>query len=112
MARLIGCGTKNPHRTSRYRAWQSMRMLRRFTIPEIVATAEISDSNATKYIRALVASGHLRIARAKRHGSAGGHAIYAVANNSGPIQPVAGKGGVVFDPNSGKTFDPAEVSDE
>jgi hypothetical protein len=81
-----------------------MRILRRFTIPEVAATAEIGVSNITQYTKALVGSGHLRVARAKQDGRAGGHVVYAMARNTGPLQPVLRVDGTVYDANTGDTY--------
>jgi len=88
----------------RSRAWQSMRILRRFKLPDIVATAEISPNNCAKYIRALNAIGYLRVVQARHQGKAGGGAVYALVKNTGPNAPLA-KDGFVYDPNTGEEID-------
>lgn len=104
MARTKGANTMKPAKTGRYRAWQAMRIMRRFTIPEIAATAEVGISNITQYTQALVGSGHLRVARAKQEGRAGGHVVYAMARNTGPLQPVLRVDGTVYDANTGIVY--------
>jgi len=101
MARTFNSPTLKQQNNARYRAWQSMRILRRFTIPEIVATAEIGRSNADKYIRFLVSFGYIRIATHKRDGARGGHAVYMLVRNTGPSQPVARSTGALYDANTG-----------
>lgn len=106
MSRTFGSVTIHPPRNGRYRAWQAMRIMRRFTIPDIAATADISISSATKYISALLAAGYLRIVLAKRTGVAGGYPVYAMIRNSGPRHPVIRSCGIVFDPNTGEEVQP------
>lgn len=89
----------------RARAWQSMRILRRFSQPEIVATAEISPNNCAKYIRALLASGYLRVIRPRHNGKAGAGALYRLVKNTGPFAPME-KDGFIFDPNTAKEEHP------
>jgi len=84
---------------ARQRMWQSMRVLRKFTAAEIVATAEVGASNASKYIRSLVRTGYLRVVTPKQEGVTGGHAAYLLVRNSGPYAPRIGKQDVL-DPNT------------
>ncbi len=42
------------------RMWQTIRCLRRFTIGDIVATAEVSHDYARKYVRVLALSGRIK----------------------------------------------------
>jgi hypothetical protein len=95
---------RNQSRNQRSRAWQSMRILRRFKLSEIVATAEISANNCAKYIRALRQAGYLRVACAHHQGKAGGGAVYQLAKDTGPAAPLE-KDGFMFDPNTGEVID-------
>jgi len=88
----------------RTRAWTSMRILRRFCLPDIIATAEISPGNCAKYVRALRKAGYLRTVRARRSGKAGGGAVYQLVRNTGPHAPLV-KDGFVYDQNTGETMD-------
>lgn len=92
------------HRT---RMWRAMRMLRGFTVPDLEATAEVRNSHAAKYVRALVNGGYVRIRQAKRNGTAGGHAVYQLVRNTGPLPPRIGKHGVQ-DPNLDPAPQPGE----
>jgi len=102
MARLKGSYTMRAQHNARYRAWQSMRMLRRFSIPDLVATAEISNANVSKYVRRLLHAGYLRVAQEKRSGIAGGHTVYQLIRNTGPSQPRCRSNGTLYDPNTGE----------
>lgn len=82
----------------RSRMWQSMRVMRRFTVADLVATAEVGDSAATKYVRYLLRAGYLRCVVAKLNGRTGGHAHYRLLKDTGPFAPRVGKQ-AVSDPN-------------
>lgn len=82
----------------RARMWQSMRVLRRFTVADIVAAGEVGESAATKYVRFLRQAGYLRVAQAKREGVTGGHAVYVLVRDTGPHAPRIGNR-AVRDPN-------------
>lgn len=82
----------------RSRVWTSMRIMRRFTIAELVGTAEVSRNHAEKYVKALVAERYVRIVQAKRQGVAGGDAVYQLVRDTGPHAPRIGKG-ALLDPN-------------
>lgn len=72
---------------ARQRMWNSMRRLRQFSVAEIVATAEVSTSNAGVYTRRLAREGYLRVATPKREGVVGGHTVYALVRDTGPYAP-------------------------
>lgn len=102
MPRHTGSRTMKVQVNARYHAWQSMRMLRQFTISELVATAEISASNIDKYLRVLRACGYVRTTQAKRNGSKGGHQRYLLVKDTGPNPPRCWSNGVLYDPNTGE----------
>jgi hypothetical protein len=79
-----------------------MRIMRRFTLPDLEATAEITRSNVDKFVRALLMSGHIRIARPKIEGVKGGHTVYQLVRNTGPYPPRVRKDGSVYDQNTGE----------
>jgi len=95
----------------RARAWQSMRILRRFNQPDIVATAEISANNCAKYIRALTGAGYLRVIKPRHNGKSGGGAVYQLVKNTGPAAPLT-KDGFIYDPNSGEKVGGEEAGHE
>ena len=101
MARPTGARTQNGKVTSRQKAWQSMRILRRFTLPDLVATAEIGRENIKTYLARLERAGIIRKVLPRRSGVKGGHAVYALIRNSGPHAPRANSA-AVYDPNSGE----------
>lgn len=106
MARLSGAHTRvfNRQPRARDRAWQSMRILRLFSLPDLVATAEIRRDNAMKYISGLVKSGYLKLARARDSGRKNGHAHYRLVRDTGPKAPRLQSDGNTYDPNEHKTY--------
>ena len=92
--------TVEARRTARDRIWQSMRILRRFTLPELVATAETGDSNCLKYTRGLCAAGIVRLLAARESGVKGGHAQWMLVRDLGPKSPRLRADGTTFDPNA------------
>lgn len=102
MARKLGNHTRVFKRLprARDRAWQSMRILRTFTLPELVATADITPSNAKKYVRGLCTAGYVRVARAKDNGRKGGHALYRLVRDTGPHAPRLQINGLTYDTNT------------
>lgn len=89
---------------ARARAWQSMRILRRFTQDELQMTAEISKANVKFFVARLLDAGYLTITQARR----GGHSPnqYQLVRDNGPIAPISWKNGEVFDPNTRQIFGP------
>jgi hypothetical protein len=95
---------------ARQRAWQSMRVLRRFTLPDLQATAEIGRDNVGRYVRGLLRAQYLRIAKPKVNGHVGGHAIYQLVRNTGPHAPRLQHGGAaLYDPNNDTEVEFGEV---
>ena len=85
---------------ARYRIWRSIRMTRRFSISDLVATADASRANVHKYLRALLNAGYVRIVRpAIPAHRVDGYAIYQLVDDSGPTPPRIRKDGTVFDGN-------------
>ena len=98
MARRFGSVTTAPMKSgARFRMWRAMRMLRQFTIADLVATAEASHANATRFVWALTRAGYLRIVTPKRSGRKGGAAVYLLARDTGPYAPRHRRDGTIFD---------------
>lgn len=101
MARLEGARTRvmkrNPR--ARDRAWQSIRILRVFSLPDLVATAEIGEDNANKYVRGLERAGYLLRVREKRNGCKGGYAVWRLMRDTGPVAPRLQTNGATYDVN-------------
>ncbi|HUY26173.1 MAG TPA: hypothetical protein VMV27_02030 [Candidatus Binataceae bacterium] len=82
--------------TARFRIWRSMRILRSFTIPQLVATSDATKKNATSYVSGLARNGYLRVTRTKKPGAPG---VYMLARNTGPNPPRVGHDHSIYDPN-------------
>lgn len=87
------------------KVWQAMRVLRRFTVADLVATAEVGESLARKYVRALAQAGHLVNARPRVSGRPGSWELWQLLRDSGPQAPIKRTHGGVYDPNSGCSYD-------
>lgn len=86
--------------TVRARLWKSMRMMRRFTIPDLIETAEASDTCARKFVRALVESDYVHVLR-KTNFRLMTHTTYLLVNDTGPQAPrLRKREAVVWDPNT------------
>ncbi len=107
MARPQGKSTRVFKRQprARDRAWQSMRMLRTFTLPDLMATAEIGYDNIKKYIGGLECAGYLRRVRDKNNGRKGGHVAWMLVRNTGPRAPRLQSDGNTYDPNKHKIYE-------
>lgn len=99
-------GVKGMHRrviakaSTRARIWQSIRILRRFTLPDLVATAEANHDNARKFVQGLARVGYLRVAKPKQNGRKGGHQVWMLIRDTGPHPPRLQSDGGVWDPNT------------
>jgi DNA-binding IscR family transcriptional regulator len=101
MARTEGAHTRVFRRLprARDRAWQSIRILRQFTLADLVATAEIGRDNARKFVLGLRRAGYVREVREKRNGHRGGYAIYRLTRDTGPHAPRMQSDGRTYDTN-------------
>jgi hypothetical protein len=101
MARLPAARTRVLHRRprARDRVWTSMRVLRRFTIPDLSATAECHRDNVRKFLKTLTGAGYLRVVAPRRSGVKGGYQVWMLIRNTGPVAPRLQSDGRLFDPN-------------
>lgn len=105
MPRTVGARVRTrPGSADRARAWQAMRVLVRFTGPQIEMAAEIGEANLQRFIRALVRTGYLLIERERVSGRAASHNVYRLVRNSGPKTPILWNSGEVFDENLRRVF--------
>lgn len=109
MEGVVDMGAKGTHhRTSgsevRSQAWTSMRVMRRFTVGEIVATGSIGEDNARRYVRALERAGYLTRVRDVVIGEIGSCIIYGLVRDTGPLAPIAWLTGGCYDPNKRRAF--------
>jgi len=89
-------------KSPRQRAWKAMRILSRWTLGDLEATAEITRCNAESFVYALVKAGYVRCVQAKRNGVKGGYAKYQLIRNTGPRSPITTHyKSVIHDRNTG-----------
>lgn len=89
---------------ARDRIWQSMRILRRFTLPDLCATAESGHANAKKYVIGLERSGYLRRIQERRSGYKGAYVVWMLTRDTGPQAPRLQTDGNTYDPNLHQVF--------
>jgi len=82
----------------RQKLWQSMRIMRRFTLPQLMATSGATESPTRAYVNALKRAGFLAVRRPAQ-GMAGAYAVYQLLQDSGPQHPTTNSIQVVYDPN-------------
>ena len=83
------------------RAWQSMRVMRRFTTHDVMTTAEIGESALQKYVRSLHGAGFLKLVTPRVSGRPGSRDMWMLVRDSGPLAPIRRKDGTgVFDVNT------------
>lgn len=82
----------------RMRVWQSMRILRRFTIADLICAGEVTRNHVEGYVRHLVRANYVRVVQPRRLGVAGGDAVHQLVRDTGPLAPRIGKQGLL-DPN-------------
>lgn len=92
--------TRRPVADVRQRAWNSIRVLKRFTVADLAATADAGGRNLRAYLQALARAGLIAVAVPKRNGHAGGHVVWRLARDLGPSHPLPRRDGSgVHDPN-------------
>jgi hypothetical protein len=88
--------------SKQYKLWRSMRVLRRFTVPDLIATAPGTKRKSVQcYVVRLARVGYL--AREPREGN--DIQIYRLVRNTGPYAPMLRRGDAVYDPNKKAVFD-------
>ena len=90
--------------SARYRVWQAARVLRRFTVTDLKATAESGHTAAARYIQALLAVRYVIVTR-ECDRNAGTRRHYQLIRDPGPLplrHCVADN--TLTDPNTGEVF--------
>ncbi|MFH2100220.1 MAG: hypothetical protein ABIJ95_11955 [Pseudomonadota bacterium] len=80
--------TKSTNGTARRNVWRSMRILRRFTVPELCRTSKATRDNVWTYVRRLAAHGIVRQDGLFRGGRPGDCKNYRLVRDLGPEHPV------------------------
>lgn len=106
-------GVAGPPSTMQDRLWRAMRVMRRFTLPELIMAARSTRRSAETFVNALLRAGYLRnIARGNAR--TGTWSVYVLARGGGVLTPsirhrrCADTGCLLkhlFDPNSGLSTD-------
>lgn len=114
MARTKGarCTEAKADNLSRKQAWQTMRIMRRFTRADILTTADIAKSNLDKYVRALLRCNFLVVAQERVSGRPGSRDVLRIARDNGPRPPILHIDGSVTDPNTGERWCVAPEADD
>jgi transcriptional regulator with XRE-family HTH domain len=98
--KLRGHTRRRRSRDARAKAWNSIRILRVFTIPQLQTTAGISEGNAFMFVRRLVRAGYLRIVKECEINHPGSRTVYRLVRDTGPRQPIPWNSGEVYDQNT------------
>lgn len=105
MARIKGAYCTTTKAPGLQRAWQAMRVLRRFTTADVIMTAEVGESACRKYLRGLALTGFLVLERGRVSGRAGSRDVWRLVRDTGPVAPIRRWDGTgVFDPNTGDAW--------
>lgn len=87
----------------RTKLWEAMRILREFTVSELMAVCELEKKRrhaVLTYVSQLRRAGFVRIARAGNQGRQEQH-TFRIARNSGPRPPaIVRYGAAMYDPNT------------
>ncbi len=73
--------------TARYRIWQSMRIMRRFTMPDLCRASDARLFNVRKFVDALVRHGYIAKNAGYVSGRAGVYQSYRIVRDTGPYYP-------------------------
>lgn len=75
-------------RGHRIRIWQSMRILRRFTVPDLCRTSMATRENTRKFVAGLMRHGYVAPERGYQTGYAGVYKAYRLVKDIGPDFPL------------------------
>lgn len=95
----------------RQKLWQSMRVMRRFTLPQLMATADAEQGPAAAYVNSLKNAGYLRVEQQRQLGITGSHGVYQLLRDTGPKHPITNRVQVVYDPNQDSYHLPQQMKD-
>lgn len=79
---------KSTRGTARAKAWQSMRIFKRFTIPDLCRTSGAGLNNLQRYLRLLLIHGFVAEIGDYRGGRPGSAKYYRLVRDTGPSHPV------------------------
>ncbi|MFH1984150.1 MAG: hypothetical protein ABIL58_20105 [Pseudomonadota bacterium] len=88
MAGVRGMHSKKPRPgTGRCKMWQTMRIMRRFAVPDLCRTSGASPSNAAKFIARLAGHGYLAANGNYAGGRPGEYQAWRLVRDVGPDYP-------------------------
>lgn len=102
MAGVKGCVKRSQVQPGQQQAWQAMRILRRFTLPQLLTTCpKLAHRTARHYLGRLRCCGYVERVARRLSGVPGSHDTYALRRNTGPVAPITRKGSLtMYDPNT------------
>jgi hypothetical protein len=74
--------------TMRRKVWQSMRIKKVFTIPDLCRTSGADSSNVRKFIHRLAEHGYVALHEPNESGQAGSYHVWRLVKNIGPDHPM------------------------
>ena len=84
-----GMVNSKPRRNAvRRKVWQSMRIMRRFTTPDLCRTASATESNVRKFVRRLAIHGYVAVQTKNQSGFAGSRTVWRLVRDVGPDYPM------------------------
>lgn len=97
-----GCVKRRQNQPAQQQAWQAMRILRRFTLPQLLVTCPaLAHRTARHYLARLRRCGYVAKVADRATGQVGSFDVYGLRRNTGPLAPIARKGSVsMYDPNT------------
>ncbi len=89
MAGIKGMVASSPRKnTSRRKVWQSMRILRRFSVPDLCRTSGAKTNNVRKFVLGLLKHGYVAKISDNLSGHAGSYHAYRLVRDVGPEYPM------------------------
>lgn len=73
---------------ARHKIWQSMRILRRFTIPDLCKTARANENNVKKFVRSMTVHGYVAKQAGYVSGRKGAYQTFRLVRDVGPDYPL------------------------
>lgn len=100
MARLPGaCSRRRNKHDAQAKLWAAMRILRRFTMPDLMTIAEVKYNRASNFTNQLDKAGYVKKVLPNDNGKAGSYTVYYLYRDTGPKPPIIGIDGVAYDQN-------------
>lgn len=102
MPGIKGCVKRSQVQPGQQQAWQAMRILRRFTLPQLLTTCpKLAHRTARHYLGRLRRCGYVERVARRMSGVPGSYDTYALRRNTGPLAPITRKGSLtMYDPNT------------